>query len=244
MNSVIFRLQPDESFSAPRSFCPHCRHQLSWKDLIPLISFLLLGGKCRYCQKPISIQYPLVELATGIVFLLIFWHLNFGLDLAFDIWILTLFHFLISCFLIIIFVYDLKHFIIPDRVIYPAIVTAIVFPAIGLFASGGNFYNSILSALGAAGFFLSIVLITRGRGMGIGDIKLAFLMGIFLGWPNILTALFIAFLSGAIIGTGLIFLKKKNLKSEVPFGPFLVAGTFISLFWGQTIINWYLKILA
>ncbi|PIP22632.1 MAG: prepilin peptidase [Candidatus Nealsonbacteria bacterium CG23_combo_of_CG06-09_8_20_14_all_39_17] len=254
LNSVIFRLQPDESFSAPRSFCPHCRHQLSWKDLIPLLSFLLLAGKCRYCRKPISIQYPLVEIATGLLFLLIFNFTIYLLPFINYYLLLNAYYFLISCFLIIIFVYDLKHYIIPDKIIYPAIATSIIFnfvifPASIFFASGKehltnflifNFHSFILSALGAAGFFLAIVLLTRGKGMGIGDIKLAFLMGLFLGWMDILVALFVAFFSGAIIGIGLILLKKKKMKSEVPFGPFLVAGTFIALFWGQTIINLYL----
>jgi len=147
--------------------------------------------------------------------------------------------------LIIIFVYDLKHYIIPDGVIYPAIlVSSIWYFVFGIFLNLYTKYeilNTIYSALGAALFFLMIVLVSRGKWMGVGDIKLAVLMGLLLGFPNILVALFLAFFIGAIIGVGLILAGKKTLKSEVPFGPFLVAGTFLALFWGQSILNWYLK---
>ena len=243
LNSIIYRL----STGAPhqllfknegglsRSFCPHCQHQLSWQDLIPIFSFLILRGKCRYCQKPISWQYPLVELATGVIFLSVFNIHNI---------ITTCFFFLVSCFLIIIFVYDLKYYLIPDKIIYPAIATALLYNVLYsyfILRTSDFILNTIYAAFGAAIFFLSIVLISRGKWMGVGDIKLAFFMGLFLGFPNILVALFLAFFIGAIIGVGLIMTGKKALKSEVPFGPFLVAGTFMAMFWGENIINWYLN---
>jgi len=229
LNCVIYRL----ALPRGRSFCPHCKHILSWQDLIPVLSFLILRGKCRYCQKKISFQYPLVEIATGLLFVLIFWHLDFGFDLAFGFWIL------ISCFLIIIFVYDLKHFIIPDKIIYPAIAVVFIY---NVLQGPALLMGSGLAAILAAGFFLSIVLVSRGCWMGLGDVKLAFLMGLFLGFPNILIALFFAFLIGAIIGVGLILAKRKTLKSEVPFGPFLVTGTFVALFLGERIAQWYLDL--
>jgi prepilin signal peptidase PulO-like enzyme (type II secretory pathway) len=222
LNSVIYRLEVEQSPLRGKSYCPKCKHILKWQDLIPVLSFISLRGRCRYCQKPISIQYPLVELATGILFVLIF---N-----QFPIFLFSIFYFLISSFLIVIFVYDLKYYIIPDKIIYPAIIIAGIF----------NFQLfSILSAIGAALFFGTLVLITRGKGMGIGDIKLAFLMGLILGFPNILVALFLAFFLGSIIGIGLILFKNKTLKSKVPFAPFLIIGTFIALFWGEKIIDWY-----
>ena len=229
LNCVIYRLHSGESFLKGRSFCPNCQHILSWPDLIPVFSFLILKGKCRYCHKPISLQYPLVELATGTVFLLIFWNLEFG------IWDL-LFRLLISCFLIIIFVYDLKHYIIPDQVIYPAIVIAFLYN-IHQFT-----IDNFLSAFGAVAFFLMLVVISHEKWLGWGDVKLAFLMGLFLGWPKILLALFLAFFIGAIIGIGLIIAGKKTLKSEIPFGPFLVSGTFLALFFGPKILDWYLNL--
>lgn len=225
LNCVIYRLETGRSFLQGRSFCPHCKHQLSFWDLIPVFSFLFLGGKCRYCYQKISWQYPLVELATGIIF---FQTATMVSNISTGVYLL-----LIIPFLVVIFVYDLKHYIIPDKVIYPAIAI------VGIF----NFQIiNFLSAILAASFFLVIVLASRGKGMGIGDIKLAFFMGLFLGWPSILVALFLAFLTGAIIGTGLIISKNKTLKSEVPFGPFLVVGTFIALFYGNQIINWYLSL--
>jgi len=286
LNCVIYRIELQEneqeddsskksqSFLQGRSFCPYCRHTLSWQDLIPVLSFIFLRGKCRYCQKPISFQYPAVEIATGLLFLLIFnlstkdfllcsaEHSNLfecsGLEFFTLLYYLT-----ISSLLIIIFVYDLKHYIIPDKIVFPAIGIALLYqffiiwnlPALleaGGFPSGfGNWkleignleplLPALLSALGAAGFFLLIVLISRGRWMGVGDIKLAFLMGLVLGWPNIFVALFSAFLIGAIIGIALMILGKKTLKSEVPFGPFLVTGTFLALFWGRQIIDFYVQ---
>jgi len=239
LNSVIYRLEIGGSFLKGRSYCPHCKHKLIWQDLIPVLSFLFLKGKCRYCQKPISWQYPLVELATGFIFLL-FFLTSLNLNNFTYVYLLIM-----SCFLIIVFVYDLKHYIIPDKIIYPAIlVSGIWYLVSGIFFNLYTKYemlNTIYSAVGAAAFFLAIVLISRGKWMGVGDIKLAFLMGLILGWPNILVALFLAFFIGAIIGIGLIATGKKTLKSEVPFGPFLVAGTFLALFWGQNIINWYLN---
>jgi prepilin signal peptidase PulO-like enzyme (type II secretory pathway) len=232
LNCVIYRLEVKKGFLGGRSYCPDCKHILSWQDLIPVFSFLILKGKCRHCDKKISIQYPLIELGTGLLFLLVFWH--FGLELIFGFWIL------ISIFLIIIFVYDLKHYIIPDKIIYPAIIIAMIFR---LFTGYGLLVTGyLLSAFIAAGFFLLIVLISRGKWMGVGDIKLAFLIGLLLGYPNTLLALFLAFLIGAIIGVGLIGLKKKTIKSELPFGPFLILGIYLALFFGEKIINWYFNL--
>lgn len=230
LNCVIYRLETGESFLKGRSFCPHCKQKLIWQDLIPVLSFFILKGKCRYCSQKISWQYPLVEIVTGFLFLLIFYHTSYNISY-------TIYELIIACFLIIIFVYDLKYYIIPDKVIYPAIAITAIYQ---LSRFGLEYFYA---GLGAAAFFLLIVLVSKGRWMGVGDIKLAFLMGLFLGWPNILMALFLAFFIGAIIGIGLIIAGKKQLKSEVPFGPFLVAGTFLAMFWGQKLINWYLYLL-
>jgi len=244
LNCVIYRFEKNESFLKGRSYCPKCKHTLNWKDLIPIFSFLILKGKCRYCSKKISLQYPLVELATGVLFILTFhfWSLGFNWLVGIGIWEL-IYLLIILCSLIVIFVYDLKHYIIPDKVIYPAIlVIGIWYLVAWMFLNQYTSYQllvTIYSAFGAAAFFLAIVLISRGRWMGVGDIKLAFLMGLLLGFPKILVALFSAFLIGAIIGIGLIATGKKTLKSEVPFGPFLVTGTFLALFLGEQIVNWY-----
>jgi len=236
LNCIIYRLEKNESFLKGRSYCPHCQHQLSWQDLIPLFSFLILKGKCRYCKAKISWQYPLVEFFTGVLFVLVFCY-------SFPNLIVTIYWLIITCFLIIVFVYDLKYYIIPDKVIFPAIFTVIIWDILSI-----NFFNlyttkyELYSAFLAAVFFLLIFLFSRGKWLGFGDVKLALLMGLFLGFPNILLALFSAFFLGAIIGIGLILTGKKTMKSEVPFGPFLVTGTFIALFFSNQIINWYLNL--
>ncbi len=236
LNVVIYRTETNEDIVFGRSCCRQCHRILAWYDLVPLLSFLALRGKCRYCRQLISAQYPLVELLTGIMFVLIAWRLGFVRDLEFGIgnfFIINYYWFIVST-LIIIFVYDLKHYIIPDKVVYAAIlVSGIWYSVFGFFL---NFYTkyeilyTLLAALLAGGFFLIIVLLTKGEGMGGGDIKLAFLMGLFLGTEKILTALVLAFTLGAFWGIILILLKKKTLKSAIPFGPFLVIGTLAALF--------------
>jgi len=246
LNCVIYRLAPHQNFSGGlkgRSHCPNCKHILEWKDLIPILSFIILKGKCRYCGKKISWQYPIVEFFTGVLSLLFFGHLIlnptvYNLQSA-------IYNFIISCFLIVIFFFDLKNYIIPDQVIYPAIFLSGIWylvSGISKFYSKYEIQSTIFSAIFAAGFFLAIYLISKGKWMGFGDVKLAFLMGLFLGFPEILVALFLAFSFGAAIGIGLILAKKKTLKSEVPFGPFLVTGTFLALFFGEKLISWYLNL--
>ncbi|MBU1045560.1 prepilin peptidase [Patescibacteria group bacterium] len=266
LNCAIYRLEKKESFLQGRSYCPHCKRALAWCDLVPLISFIALKRRCRYCKKPISWQYPLVELATGILFVSIFWHLSLGFDLSFGFchldFLTILYYLLIACFLIVIFVYDLKHFIILDKVLIPAIILSIFYrplesiinyqlsPAriatqsvVGGQSVAGGIINYLCAAFGAAGLFLLIYLISRGKWIGFADIKLAMLLGLILGWPKIALSLFLSFFIGAIIGIGLIVFSGKKLKSEIPFAPFLIAGTLIAFFWGQGLINWYFSLI-
>lgn len=236
LNCVVYRLERGESFLKGRSYCPNCRHQLSWIDLVPLFSFVFLAGKCRYCKKPISGQYPLVELIAGLLFFLAAFSASNFLILGY--WLLVI------SFLIVIFVFDLKHYIIPDGAVWGATAVALIYNLRFLIYNQSSIFEfSILSGLGAAAFFLAIFLVSRGKWMGFGDVKLALLMGLFLGWPNILVALFLAFSIGAIIGICLIIFGKKKFSSEVPFGPFLILGTFLALFFGQNLTNWYLNLV-
>lgn len=265
LNVFIYRFPRSQGWFFGKSFCPFCRHPLAGRDLIPLLSFLLLKGRCRYCQKPISLQYPLVEFFTAVLLVLVFWHWDFGFDLTLGLglWdlITLLYYWTIVSFLMIIFVYDLKYFIIPNKIIYPAITITFLYRLWeGFRFSLWDFelvwdlglrildFKPLLyatsSALLASSFFFSIFLISRGRWLGLGDVKLAFLMGLFLGFPNILVALFFAFSIGAIMGLGLMVLGKKGLKSEVAFAPFLVLGTLIALFWGEVTAHWYLNLLT
>jgi prepilin signal peptidase PulO-like enzyme (type II secretory pathway) len=235
LNCLIYRLEKEKSLKG-RSFCPHCKHTLSWKDLVPVFSFLFLRGKCRYCKKNISFQYPLVEIATGVMFFLVF-----SLFYKFSVFgILNLVFLLyITSALIVLFIYDLKHYLIPDEVLFPAIVIAFIYRLIFSF---NTITDYLLAVLIAAGFFLFIFIISKGKWMGFGDVKLAILMGLMLGFPDILAALFLAFFFGAIIGLIVMAVEKKSLKSEMPFGPFLIIGTFLALFWGNTMIQAYLKL--
>jgi len=239
LNCAIYRLEKKKNLKG-RSFCPHCKHPLSWLDLFPVFSFLFLRGRCRYCKKNISWQYPAVELATGLVFLLIFVFANdfsiFGLiNLSFLFYVVSA--------LVVIFVYDLKHYIIPDKVLFPAIIITFLYRLIENLLVGDYelIYNFILASVIASVFFLVIFLISKGKWMGFGDVKLAILMGLLLGVPNVLVALFLAFFFGAIIGVVLMISERKSLKSEIPFGPFLIAGTFAAMICGNHIIQWYLN---
>lgn len=250
LNVVINRLKTKESILTKRSHCPFCKKELEWYELVPLISFIIQRGKCKKCNKKISWQYPLIELATGLIFVLI---LNFQFSIFneffnFQFFISAVFWLVISCFLIILFVYDLKHYLIPDVIIYPAIVLTFGFRILDLFrASDFEFriwLNYVLAAVIGGAFFLVIVLISRGKWMGMGDVKIGFLMGLILGTSNLLAALFLAFLSGAVISIILLIIKKKTLKSEIPFGPFLVGATFIAIFWGDVLINWYFNLFT
>ncbi len=271
LNCVIYRLEQEKSFIRGHSFCPQCKHTLAWCDLVPVVSFIILKGKCRYCGERISWQYPIVEISTGLIFLLIFngsallttsSSLSLraeGLSLpkGFQTIISLILLWIIISSLEVIFVYDLKHYIIPDKVLYPAIVAVFFYqlfgnclPAEALAKAGSlkienlNYpFNPLIAAIVAAGFFFIIWSVSRGSWMGFGDVKLAFLLGLLLGFPKILVGLFLAFILGSIIGLLLISLGKKTIKSQVPFGPFLIAGSLVALFWGQSIIGWYLSFL-
>ena len=248
LNVVIYRLGKDESAFKGRSYCPHCKHQLAWKDLIPVASFLMLGGKCRYCGGRISLQYPLVELGTAMLFLLSFKFQVSSFNQALSIETLNIFYlWMIASLLVVLFVYDLKHYILPDKILLPAIGIVLayrVFEVWGLVRQSADWdLGFVVSGFAAAAFFLAIFALSKGRAMGLGDVKLAAFMGLFLGWPNILVALFAAFFSGALVGIALIILKKKAMRSEVPFGPFLIAATFVALFWGNALVNWYLDLM-
>ncbi|MDP3012721.1 MAG: prepilin peptidase [Candidatus Subteraquimicrobiales bacterium] len=272
LNVVIFRLESGEQVVSGRSHCRRCNHVLAWYDLFPIFSFLVLGGRCRYCRKKLSLQYPLVEIATAILFVLSLMVIRQSAEsvaisnliqsgeiasslplLAMTIGTFLFYLFIISA-LIIIFVYDLRHYIIPDKIVYLAIVTSLIYLLFrtldfGIwnfighwdlgFGISNTFFNGLFASVLASGFFLAIVLLTRGEGMGGGDVKLAFLMGLVLGWPKVLVALFLAFTLGAICGIIFVIAKKKALKSAIPFGPFLVLGTVIGIMWGNEIIKWY-----
>ena len=233
LNALIWRMHTKKSMME-RSCCPKCKHTLGIKDLIPLFSFFSQKGKCRYCQKKISWQYPLVEFFTGILYCFVFLKNSDISLLSYNS--ITLFRdlFFISV-LIIIFVYDLKYGYILDKVTLPAMLVGLILNLI----LEVPWQNLLLAAIIGGGFFLVQFLISKGQWIGGGDIRMGALMGFFLGWPQILVALFFSYIIGAIIGVSLIILKKKTWKSEIPFGVFLTIGAIISLFFGEQILLIY-----
>lgn len=230
LNCLLWRMHKGESFVYGRSYCPSCRHDLSFWDLFPLLSFLFLKGKCRYCKSKISYQYPLVELAVGALFLFVYIQTGITIEMFF-LWI-------IMFLFVAIFVYDLRYYIIPDSFILIGIMTSFLWI---IFSSWDISY--LLSAIGASLFFFLIWFFSKGLAMGFGDVKLAFFLGLVLGYPNIITGVFLGFLFGAVIGTIMMLLQKKKLKSEIPFAPFLIAGSFVALFWGYDIMELYLSLM-
>lgn len=232
INALTFRFE-DPKKMLGRSQCVKCKHTLGFWDLIPVFSFLFLKGKCRYCKKPISIQYPIVELVTAILFVALYLY-------VFTNWYSFILLILISVILISIFIIDLKTLYIPDYLVYSGIVLALVLVLLQYILEGQNLIPPLIGAVVGGGFFLLVVAISKGKWMGTGDIKLGALLGIILGYPLILVGLFSAFAIGGVVGLFLLLRKIKSRKDEIPLGPFLIIGFYIALFFGQTIINWYL----
>lgn len=230
LNVVIFRLHAQSSILG-RSLCLFCKKFIQWYDNIPIFSFFRLRGKCRWCQQKISWQYPLVELTTGILFLLAYWQ---------SPTLILLFRNLIFiAVLIVIFVYDWRWYLILDVITVPATVFAFF---VNLFL-GYGLGNLLLGAVIGGGFFLMQFLVSSGRWIGGGDIRLGILLGVMLGWKLLLVTLFLAYLSGSIVGLGLIIAKQKKFSSPMPFGTFLAAAAIVSLLYGEPLWQWYLALI-
>ncbi len=230
LNVVIDRLPKGQSIAYPPSHCPHCRHRLAFYDLIPLFSFFYLRGKCRYCKKKISWYYPLIEVTTGALFVLVSLVAEPG---AYVIYLL----FIISS-LIIVFFTDLKYGIIPFKIVILSLAVITIWYFFLSFIDSGYILNYLFSGAGVFIVFFLLFLVTRGRGIGFGDVVFSLLMGYVLGFPKIVLGVYIAFLTGAFISLILVAAKRRKFKGGIiPFGPFLVTGTVVSLFWGQVIID-------
>jgi len=233
LNVCIFRLPKEESIIWPGSHCPHCKKPIRFYDNIPLISYLLLRGKCRQCHGPISLQYPLVEGITALSSLLLI--MKFGFSLAY------LIYFTFVAALIVITVIDLYHQIIPDVISLPGI-------GVGLLASlmvrQTTFSNSLIGILCGGGSLFLIATVYqwlfKREGMGGGDVKLLAMIGAFLGWKAVILTILLGSLVGSITGIILMVSKGKDFKYAIPFGPFLSLGAVIALFYGESIIRWYL----
>lgn len=247
LNVLIARMDELKTVVKTRSHCPKCRKNLEWYDLFPLLSFVLLRGKCRYCKEKISIQYPLVELATGISFVAIY---NYVFSLAIpDDWRIAslIFYLIIASILIVLFVYDLLKLLVPDEFVYTGIILTIIFQALAIYFIPEyrlNWLDLLLGALIGAGVPVLLSVPSKGKWMGYGDIGIGALLGLVLGYPLAIVGMFLAFSSGGIVGLILISFGKKKMTSEVPFGPFLTWATLVALIYGDKIIDWYLSLFV
>lgn len=235
LNVCIYRIPRGENIAWPGSHCPTCSHSLSWYDNIPLFSYLVLKGKCRYCKSGISAQYPVVESLNAVLYIIMYFRFGFGVDF--------IFYSLMSSVLLAIIFIDLKEMIIPDSLVLSILVLSVIHKTFNYFLYGisPEIINSFLGLLVAGGLFTAIVLISRG-GMGGGDVTLMGALGFVLGIKYIVLNIFLSFVLGAIISIVLLAAKIKTRKDPIPFGPFIVLGFFITSLWGKVIINWYFNI--
>lgn len=249
LNVCICRMPHDESVVSPPSHCPTCDYRIRWYDNIPILSYLLLQGKCRSCGAPISIQYPLVEFLNGLLSLALFCKFfpmrlmvegmpaQFLLTGAFYFSVLFVF---CSALVVVTFI-DLEHQIIPDSITLPGIVLGFV---VSFFIPQLGWLNSLIGIVAGGGSLLLIAwlyeVVAKKEGMGGGDVKLLAMMGAFLGWKPILFIIFVSSLLGSVIGITLMLIRKKDSTLAIPFGPFLAAAAILYVFYGRRIINWYL----
>lgn len=230
------------------SMCPHCKHQLAFFDLIPVLSFLFLKGTCRYCHKKIARHYIGIELITGITLAALYLRfpfLSFSGDpvlARFDFPIL--FEFLraifISLTLLSIFFYDLLYQEIPDVFSFVVMLLALIF---NLVLGTPTIQEFILGSAAGAIFFQLQIYVSKGKWVGTGDVLVGTAMGLILGWQLLIVALFISYLCGALISTSLMIAKKANLKTKIPFAPFLVTGTILTMLFGNQLLQWYLGLI-
>jgi leader peptidase (prepilin peptidase)/N-methyltransferase len=228
LNVCIYRIPLSESISFPPSHCPSCKNKIKIYDLFPVISYILLKGKCRYCGNKISIRYPIIELLTGLLFVAIY--MKFGLCFEF-----VKFVFFIS-FLVVIGIIDYDTTDVYLKTTLSGILIGIIFIIAGHFY-GLQFMTYIYGGLLGGGLIAIIILLTHG--MGWGDFEICIMAGLYLGIKLTILMLFLSFIIGGIVGVILIASKLKSRKDYIPFGPFIVIGSVLSLFSGSYIINLY-----
>lgn len=227
LNVVALRVPQKESILKPGSHCPHCQEPLKWYDLIPVFSYILSLGRCRACKEKISPLYLLGELSTLVLFLLVPLRIGFTWEL--------LVAYPLMMILVVVLISDLKYKIIPDRIIYPGIVLMFI---LRIFIHPLGFSSYIIGAL-SAGILLFIIAIVSRGGMGGGDIKLFFLLGLVLGWQGALLTLLISVFLGTLVGIILLLSGHVKRGEPIAFGPYIVVGAVIAYFWGAGIISWY-----
>lgn len=233
-NLCIDRIPMGGSIIHPPSHCDNCGKRLKMMDLVPVFSYIWLRGHCRYCGAKITKRVLSVEIATVIIFTFLTWYLGLGLQLAISL--------IYTSILLIIFVIDLEHLIIPNKIIYPAMILALIFS--GFWAGFEGFWPEIgiLNALlgGAIGLMLMLLpFLIFPDGLGMGDVKLALFMGLACGFPLIFVALMVGILYGGLVAVFLLLFRVKGRKDAIPFGPFLAGGMILTLLWGNGILDVY-----
>lgn len=235
LNVVIWRVPRHESIVRPPSHCPGCDNKIANRDNVPVISWLLLRGHCRNCGTAISPRYPAIEIFTAVLFAAV------GARFAHS-WALPAYLVLAGA-LVALSVIDLEHYILPSRILYPVDGAAVVLLAAASAAQHewGAFGRAALGGLVAFAVFY-VIHVVSPRGMGFGDVRLAFLLGLclgWLGWGEVAGGLFAGFLYGALVGMALIAVKSRSRRQQIPFGPFLAAGTMTFVLFGVPIVDWY-----
>jgi len=242
LNVCIYRIPLKKSILTPPSGCPGCGERIKFYDNIPIISYIILLGRCRHCHKPISIQYPIIELLTGLLSLSVFvnYYPDYGQCAALLIFV--------SALIVISFI-DLSHQIIPDSISIPGIVAGVIVTIIFNIVSTYQitWYDSLIGVIGGGGILYIVAAgfekLTGKEGMGGGDIKLLAMIGAWMGWRAIPLIILISSLTGSIIGVVALLMAGKGLRTRIPFGPFLVIGTLVYLFFGSRIESWYFQLL-
>lgn len=242
LNVVVLRTKSGKNFAKGRSECPECHKTLQWYELIPVLSYVLQRGKCRVCRHAISLQYPVVEITTGLLFGLLYTTIGLHTPLAiFSLACWTI----VASLLIASAVYDWRWMLLPDAFTLPAIVVA----AIYVFGLSIGFdqhilLGRVLAVLVFGGFFALLNIVSNGSWLGDGDIRLAVIMGLMLSLPQLAVAILFSFNIAAIVSLGLITLKRKTRNDIIPLGPFLILGTFIGLFAGTWLANTYVGLFG
>ena len=240
INAMVWRLYVGRSWVKGRSECSDCGHTLAAKDLVPVLSWMVLRGKCRYCQAPIK-DNPVAELVTAGAFAVSVVAIMPDSTSGFvklGFWLVLL------VLLLVLAIYDARWMILPDKIILPLAVVALVYSATMAWVTHSPqvLLGSLEAAAIAGGAFWLLVMVTRGRAMGAGDVKLAFAMGLMLGAQGTAVALLIAFNTAALVGVVLIVSKRKGRKDQIPFGPYLVGGTIVAFLFSRAIVDWYLQL--
>ncbi|WP_291649896.1 A24 family peptidase [Clostridium sp.] len=233
LNVCIYRIPREESIAFPPSHCTNCGYELKAIDLIPIVSYSFLRGKCRKCGTKISIRYPLVELLNGVLYLLIF--LKFGLSLNF------IFYSLLTSLLIVISYIDLECKYIYSSTTILGVILATIYILIGLYTKDTSIVNNILG--GAIGYGIIYLIVVITKGMGQGDAEIAGVCGLFIGVEGILVCLFIAVVLGGLVAAIILLFKIKGRKSEIAFGPYIAIGAIVYIFIGKELLSLYLNFL-